>query len=852
MFILAIMSAALGSGSLSAPAIAQVDRVLRGARDRVSPADVAAIVRGRQSLETGIQHALSEASALDGFAPMDTTPLGTLPRGPNGEFRLITPGTYDFTPEGFCLRAGTYVPDRGAGLLHAPLIGTKATTIRNILRGATRHPDVTYWKVQYLLWAVLSGASLSSLSDDLQVAAARLLGPAELLELEGWSVNAVQERALATVIRQMPEAIRAPFEAEARIREMLRSGEASFQELERVAVLTGAVPPSSEDRVIPSRRWTYHPRGYFLGLEKTCCIYATSVHVLVPEPTRTTRDRWGRLDKIVTTRGDEVRIAYDPPSPGSEPTSANPARALRLRHLGSSDPGRVQELVPTAPGDSARRSRSFIPSIPLTWERLVASVTAYGTPAPDTLARTPERQSVADLDYLLERLPSGPSEASAIRRILQEAWAWHYCAAVGGCVTPSTRTRTGLDLRQGLFRLAALPDGLSADKFYEPAENVAVPGSIRGQRIGQAGRCEGHSDGTPNPDCIDCGDAGDTIDRLRRGIAALEGVAAGLAGELRLAEARRDEILKGIGGLEGSLGKASRALLDVAGTAGKARRVVQAVGETTSHVGNIASGTPFNSLADMVKGDAMEATERELMSTVARESMSEYLECRAGNVVSEIRRRNCARTASQDYRRKANRGRGVLRFVVGARDLIELARSTNALKDDVFDLLGAANELEELRKQGKDIGQRIADKTAQIEALKSRCRHYLPPDRMSQDPLRRIQHARLPGTQAGFLAGSPDDELARVASLVAAYENLTTLSRMLEELFDHLAANVFPTLSPFIADTWPLLDREILLQLLMDGQPGLLRWVQSIDDLVHQGRRADELVRAGLVEAREV
>jgi hypothetical protein len=53
-------------------------------------------------------------------------------------------------------------------------------------------------------------------------------------------------------------------QAEAQLRQMMTTPGASFAEMERVAVLSGAAPLGEGSRNVPSGRWSLHPDGYYV------------------------------------------------------------------------------------------------------------------------------------------------------------------------------------------------------------------------------------------------------------------------------------------------------------------------------------------------------------------------------------------------------------------------------------------------------------------------------------------------------------------------------------------------------------------------------------------------------------
>ena len=48
------------------------------------------------------------------------------------------------------------------------------------------------------------------------------------------------------------------------MRQMFATGGATYSDLERVAVLSGAAPQGPGSREIPSGRWSLHPDGYYV------------------------------------------------------------------------------------------------------------------------------------------------------------------------------------------------------------------------------------------------------------------------------------------------------------------------------------------------------------------------------------------------------------------------------------------------------------------------------------------------------------------------------------------------------------------------------------------------------------
>jgi len=214
----------------------------------------------RQPITTSLPDARWGDSSKDGFTPREPMrSLMTLQRTPNGGF-VLQPGYYQFHDQSYCLKAGTHGPGGGDGYLYAPPKGPAEDAVMTIVRNSVNHPEIHQHDIQLLLWAIIARAKFEDLSPELKAVAARLLTPRQLAALNRSALDVVGSLANVTGV---PEPLRQIAQAEQQMRQMLTTG-ASFADLERVAVLSGAAPmgPGSQD--IPSGRWSIHPDGYYV------------------------------------------------------------------------------------------------------------------------------------------------------------------------------------------------------------------------------------------------------------------------------------------------------------------------------------------------------------------------------------------------------------------------------------------------------------------------------------------------------------------------------------------------------------------------------------------------------------
>jgi hypothetical protein len=163
------------------------------------------------------------------------------------------------------------------------LQGSKDVVVRRILQNAVAYPEIPQQDIQVLLWAILARTRIGDMPRKTQVTAARLLTPAQLLDLNGGALGMVPGHAWREATQSLPPSLLRTFEAEARLRQLLSTIDASYHEIERLAVLNGNPAPDPASRQIPAGRWSYHPAGHFIRFFPSG--YSRSeVQIYVPEP----------------------------------------------------------------------------------------------------------------------------------------------------------------------------------------------------------------------------------------------------------------------------------------------------------------------------------------------------------------------------------------------------------------------------------------------------------------------------------------------------------------------------------------------------------------------------------------
>lgn len=271
------------------------------------------ILKSKPALTTNISDAVTEVPFLDDFDPEGAIPMSSLPRTPEGGFVLEQPGNYMFECQSYCLRAGTYAPGEGRGgngYLFTPLKGPQSDIIRNILKRSYLHPEIPQRDIQVLLWAIISRTKIKNMSTEMQYTAAKLLTSKEILRINGGALGLIPRKLMDTAFEDLPPAARRVMEAEARLRAMLNETFASYEELERIAVLHGQPPLVEGDREVPLGRWSFHPDGYFIryfprGYQRML------IELSLPEPVQVERDALGRITSIADQWGNRLETEYD-------------------------------------------------------------------------------------------------------------------------------------------------------------------------------------------------------------------------------------------------------------------------------------------------------------------------------------------------------------------------------------------------------------------------------------------------------------------------------------------------------------------------------------------------------------
>jgi hypothetical protein len=260
-------------------------------------------------ISTTIQDAELEVPFLDDFHPMGARPLGLLPKNMDGSYPLDQPGYYLFEAQSYCLNPGKHAPGDDAGYLYAPMKGTKAHLIKNILKRSSSCPEITQEEIQTLIWAIASRSEISFTSKELYQTAKKLMNREELLEANSGVVRKIAQRVWERMIQRMPPLLQSVLQAQARIRDLISDARSSYEDLVEAAVLEGEPPPAKGSREVPRSRWSFHPDGYLIRLHPRG-FSALLIELYLPGDVRVEYDQANRIVSIGDRRGNTIKTEY--------------------------------------------------------------------------------------------------------------------------------------------------------------------------------------------------------------------------------------------------------------------------------------------------------------------------------------------------------------------------------------------------------------------------------------------------------------------------------------------------------------------------------------------------------------
>jgi len=285
-------------------------------------ADRVPLASNKSSVTTSIKDALPLATHL-----VDVDELTPLPLPEDFNFG---PGYYRGEIRSYCLHAGTYGPTTGDGYLVAPLKGTHAGIIRGILVRSARHQEINQRDVQRLIWGIEDGASWDSFDSSFKARVAPVLSAQDIAVLNAEPMRKeVAGKLKARIGKLIPGGAQNVVSEVNSWRGRLTSAGASFEELERAAILSGDAPwgAGSRKEVRPGN-WAYIGDGFYLRTFSKS-YSTTTLEVFRTGTADITRDALNRITRF-DSDGYVIDTRYQP---GDTPQTVDGRLAWRLSEV---------------------------------------------------------------------------------------------------------------------------------------------------------------------------------------------------------------------------------------------------------------------------------------------------------------------------------------------------------------------------------------------------------------------------------------------------------------------------------------------------------------------------------------
>ena len=295
---------------------------------------------------------------------------------------FLSPGTYEFVVQSFCLEGGKLGPGSDAGYVPTPLSGPMSGVLRRLLRAAAGEGETPQGKVQSLVWAMTSHTGYYDWAPEMRETAERLLDERDLRTLgkSYWRLipqplRELVTRPLRALLEQLP-GWREAEQAAARWRGVLADARATYEDLERAFLRLG--PPSgaggSQDG-----EWSLVPGGCFIRILPES-YSRTRIQVDVPAPAEVLieRDGLSRITRLLMDAEPRVTLEYDD-RPGSDSLDLGEGRSLPVWRfdLAGLDAGSEEgEEGAQIAGWLARDARQLAGLDPIRYPRLTGRIKA--------------------------------------------------------------------------------------------------------------------------------------------------------------------------------------------------------------------------------------------------------------------------------------------------------------------------------------------------------------------------------------------------------------------------------------------------------------------------------------------
>ena len=252
------------------------------------------VLEGKPAISTSFKDVdLKNTMPADFGANETYTSLSTLTKNADGKYEL-SPGFYETINLSYCLKAGTNGPAKGDSYGNAPIKGKMDDIVETILiksqqlwrnkaSGNTTtqltSAFITQKDVQLLLWAIIAKADFDDMQNKTKSVALALLSPEQIVKLNGGAIKSVANFASDKGWMEKPAIVRSIEEAEQSLRQLYKSSNSTYEDFERLAVLSGV---NTEAQPVEYGTWFKHKDGFYIRYEPQG-YPRTHIKIYVPE-----------------------------------------------------------------------------------------------------------------------------------------------------------------------------------------------------------------------------------------------------------------------------------------------------------------------------------------------------------------------------------------------------------------------------------------------------------------------------------------------------------------------------------------------------------------------------------------
>ncbi len=256
-------------------------------------------------------HLFSEeavSTSLDDSLPIESW-LNTDGLEPTSDFEdLSQAGYYRYDTRSYCLHAGKHGPSSGEGYLIGPLKGSQAGLIKTIVNNSHQNRDIPQSDIQRIIWAIEAGTSLSEFSGRQAEALARLSSSRDLAQYE-LDVQTNSGKLAGFARSLLPREIQETLDFYENFSSLLTDATASFEEIEKLAVLSGVVEPGPGSKNVGKGNWAKIGKNLFLRSFPQS-YSKTTVELLRLNQHYIEADELGRI-VVFESEGHRQEVSYD-------------------------------------------------------------------------------------------------------------------------------------------------------------------------------------------------------------------------------------------------------------------------------------------------------------------------------------------------------------------------------------------------------------------------------------------------------------------------------------------------------------------------------------------------------------